>query len=149
MTVTSAQDPTKSDKAAVTIVKVIPIPTPIPIPGPTPVPPIVSASSHVQPGASNIPPVFPPVDVYGAYDYMVTAPFVFPFGLKITLAALSVGQAPVQAPVFLASAVSQVNAPLQRNQAAPAVVRITWQAADVPQGYGVLASRRAKPIASF
>jgi hypothetical protein len=137
VTVTSAQDPTKSDKAAVTIVQIIPIPPPIPIP----VPPIVSAPLIDRPRASNIPPAFPPVDVYGAYDYMVSAPFVFPFGLKLTLAALSVGQPPVEAPVFLASAVSQVNAPLLRDQATLAVVRITWQAPDNPQGYGILASR--------
>ena len=134
ISVTSALDPTRSDRAAVTIAHVIPIPIPTPIP---PAPPIA-----LQPRASAQIPTFPPVDVYGAYDYMVTAPFVFPFGLKITLAALSVGQPPVEPPAFLASGVSQVNTPLQRDQAAPAVVRLTWVAPKNPQGYGVLASRK-------
>ena len=138
--VTSVLDPTKSDRAAVTIAQIIPIPIPIPNPIPTPKPPAPPIA--LQPEASASIPVFPPADVYGAYDYMVTAPFAFPFGLKVTLAALSVGQPPVEPPVFLASTVSQVNTPLQRDQAAPAVVRLTWLAPQNPQGYGVLVSRK-------
>ncbi len=135
VTVTSAQDPTMSDTAAVTIAQIIPIPIPIPTPRPLPTPVPIKPEIFIQP------PVLPPVDNYGAYDYMVTAPFVLPFGLSFTLAALSVGQLPVEAPTDLASSASQVNAPLARDQAAPAVVRITWDAPDNPQGYGVIASR--------
>jgi hypothetical protein len=129
VTVTSAQDPTASDKAAVTISQVIPVPTSTPAP--------VAATPEVF----LRPPTLPQADNYGEYDYMVTAPFVFPFGLTLTLAALSMGQPPVETPAGLASSASQVNAPLARDQGAPAVVRITWAAPENPQGYGIVASR--------
>jgi len=87
------------------------------------------------------PPPRPAVDNYGDYDYMVTAPFTFPFGLTQTLAALSTGQPPVEAPVGLESERKQVYAPLARNARAGAAIRVSWQPPSIPQGYGILASR--------
>ena len=58
-----------------------------------------------------------------------------------TLAALATGQLPVEAPVALRSAVSQVHAPLERDQAISAAIRVSWQASSAPQGYGILVSR--------
>ena len=72
---------------------------------------------------------------------MVTAPYVFPFGFTFTLAALS--DSPVVAPSALTSAVSDIHAPLQRDQPAPAAIRVTWAVSPVPQGYAILASRAA------
>jgi hypothetical protein len=83
----------------------------------------------------------PPIDGFSDCDYMATAPFVFPFGMKFTLAALSTGELPVEAPLGLSSKVKQVHAPVKRNQAAPAVINVSWQPSTIPQGYGILASR--------
>jgi hypothetical protein len=99
----------------------------------TPAPPPTAVVIH--------PPVLPPVDNFGGYDYMVTAPFTFPFGLSITLAALVAGDPPVQPPAGMQAVVKQVHAPVKRNQPAPAVINVSWQPATIPQGYGVLASR--------
>jgi hypothetical protein len=85
--------------------------------------------------------ITPPADNFGDHDYMVTAPFTFPFGLSITLAALSTGESPVEAPAGLHATVKQVHAPVARNKAAPAVINVSWQPPAIPQGYGVLASR--------
>lgn len=90
--------------------------------------------------AAATPTVHPPVDAGLAYDYMVTAPFVLPF-FKITLAALSAGEAPVEAPASLQAAVTRIYPPIARNQPAPASIRVSWAPPDIPQGYGVLASR--------
>jgi hypothetical protein len=103
---------------------------------PTPVPAaqafaIVIGNVHTQ----------PPADAYGNYDYMVTAPFVFPFNFSTTLAALSSGQLPVTAPTHLASAQGPVHAPLQRDQPTATVIRLTWDPAPAPQGYAILVSR--------
>jgi hypothetical protein len=87
------------------------------------------------------PTTLPPVDQYGTYNYMVTAPFQFPFGLSVTLAALSVGQLPVAEPAGLTSSLNTVHAPLERDQAIPASIRISWNASSDPQGYGILVSR--------
>lgn len=90
--------------------------------------------------AAAAPTVHPVVDSGLAYDYMVTAPFTFPF-FSITLAALSAGQAPVEAPASLQAVVKQTYPPVQRNQPAPASIQVSWAPPDVPQGYGILASR--------
>lgn len=135
---TSILDPSKSGAATVTITAATtPSGPPIPKPPVPPVPPVAAEVVITQPP----PLVLPPADQYGNFDYMVTVPFVFPFGLRATLAALSTGQLPVAAPADLTSALSQVNAPLERDQPAPAAIRITWDAAPVAQGYAILASR--------
>jgi hypothetical protein len=87
-------------------------------------------------------PVMPPIDNYGAYDYMVAAPYVFPFGLTAMLAALSTGEPPVQAPFGLTAKVKQVHAPVKRNEAAPAAITVSWQPSQIPEGYGILVSRK-------
>jgi hypothetical protein len=99
-------------------------------PQPQVVPPAMAAPSIVHPA----------VDSAHAYDYMVTAPFTVPF-LSITLAALSAGQAPVEAPASLQTVVKQTYPPIQRNQPAPASIQVSWSPPDIPQGYGILASR--------
>lgn len=136
---TSAQDPTQSATTWVNItasqISIGKISTPTAISKPLPV------SVAAKPQIYNPAPILPPVDVYGAFDYMATAPFVFPFGFDFTLAALSVGQPPVEDPASLVSSLSQVYVPFERDQPAPATIRITWDAADLPQGYGILASR--------
>ena len=150
--VTSAQTPLNSASAVVTIERPlipIPVPIPTPVPGPTPVPvpkpvPVpapVPAPVAVAPAAVNIPVLLPPADSYGAFDYMVTAPFTFPFGFTVTLAALSAGQLPVEAPAALTSSLSQTHAPLERDQPISAAIRVSWQAATTAQGYGILVSR--------
>ncbi len=94
----------------------------------------------VSPAAAASPTVRPAVDSGLAYDYMVTAPFTFPF-FSITLAALSAGQAPVEAPAGLQASVKQTYPPIQRNHAAPASIQVSWAPPDIPQGYGILTSR--------
>lgn len=86
-------------------------------------------------------PTLPPAANYGGWEYMVTAPFVFPFGLSVTLAALSTGELPVEAPVGMTAAVKQVQSPVHRNEAAPASITVSWQPSTMPQGYGILVSR--------
>jgi hypothetical protein len=101
------------------------------------VPPLPQVAS---PAAAAPPTVHPTVDAGLAYDYMVTAPFSFP-SLTFTLAALSAGEAPVEAPVGLQAIVRQTYPPIQRNQPAPASIQVSWAPPDIPQGYGILASR--------
>ncbi len=151
----SVQNPTAFGTAFVTVAStIIEIPTPIPAPPlPTPAPPPTVTTAPVgqsqpapiavavQPSASAPPPILPPADNYGLYDYMVTAPFVFPGGFSGTLAAISTGQLPVAAPDGLASALSQSHAPLERDQPILAAIRVSWNAPADPQGYGILASR--------
>jgi hypothetical protein len=104
------------------------------------IPPVVQ--TQPPPATVFIPtPVGPAIDNFGGYDYMVTAPFTFPFGLTVTLAALIAGDPPVQPPAGLAAKVKQVHAPVKRNQPAPAVINVNWQPATIPQGYGILTSR--------
>ena len=86
--------------------------------------------------------VHPAIDNAIGYDYMVTAPFITPL-ISVTWAALSSAQAPVQAPVDLQAALTQTFPPIQRNQALPASIQVSWQPPDIPQGYGVLASPAA------
>jgi hypothetical protein len=154
---TNGQNLSSSASAVVTIERLfipipVPVPAPMPVPGPvlTPAPVSRPAAAAVSqptaapaavPAAVDIPISLPPADNYGAFDYMVTAPFTFPFGLTATLAALSTGQLPVEAPVALTSALSQAHAPLERDQPISAAVRVSWQAASAAQGYGILVSR--------
>ena len=140
---TSEQNPSSSATAVVTILHLfirLPLPVPVPVAAPVlapapPPPPAVAVAEAV-----NLQPSLPPADNYGGFDYMVAAPFVFPFGLAMTLAALSTGQLPVEAPAALTSSQSQAHAPLERNQPIPAVIRVTWQVSAAPQGYAILAS---------
>jgi hypothetical protein len=102
-------------------------------------------------GTTDIPPQIPPsplpspahpaVNNYSGWDYMVTAPFIFPFGLKEELAALSAGQPPVEAPAALRANVKDIQAPVVRDGSAPAVIQVSWFPPTTPQGYAVLASR--------
>ncbi len=107
--------------------------------------PTADATAPIAAAAVALPPqpTLPSSDTHIGFDYMVTAPFVFPppFGGAITLAALSSGELPVQAPVSLQAKVKQINAPLSRNAAAPAVINVSWAASTVPQGYGLIVSR--------
>ncbi len=151
----SVQNPTAFGTAFVTVTRtiiVIPIPIPAPplateAPAPTVSTAVVGqpqpapAAAAIRQSASAPPPILPPADNYGRYDYMVTAPFVFPGGFSGTLAAISTGQLPVAAPAGLASALSQSHAPLERDQPIPAAIRVSWSAPADPQGYGILASR--------
>jgi hypothetical protein len=108
------------------------------------IPPSPQGAAADVPGAVAIivqNPTMPPGVGYGGWDYMVTAPFVFPFGLSVTLAALSAGQLPVEAPVGMTAAVKQVQSPIHRNEAAPASITVSWQPSSMPQGYGILVSR--------
>ena len=130
---TSEQDPSKSATASLTVVA-----------GTIGVPPtgVATPTAPVAPDIIITTPItLPPSDNYGNYDYMVTAPFTFPFGLTVTLAALSTGQPPVTLPEGLSSSLQQVHAPLERDQGAPAAIQVSWQASAIPQGYGILASR--------
>jgi hypothetical protein len=86
-------------------------------------------------------PVYPAVNNYGDWDYMVAAPFIFPFGLKEEFAALSAGQPAVEAPLGLKATVKDIHAPVVRDGGAPAVIQVSWIPPTTPQGYGVLASR--------
>ena len=141
VTATSAQSQ-NSASASVTIAALfIRVPEPGPVASPEPVSPPAVAPAAVTPSAVNIPTLLPPTDNYGSFDYMASAIFTFPFGFKITLAALSTGQLPVEAPVALRSVLNQVHAPLERDQPISATVRVSWQASSAPQGYGILVSR--------
>jgi hypothetical protein len=130
---TSVQDPSQTGWIVITIVVGTPFPSPLPA-APTPGLPIIT------PHANLSPPLLPPADV-ATYDYMVVAQFATCIGYNGSLAALSCGQLPVEIPAGLTSKLSQVAAPLARNQPAPAPVQVSWNASTVPQGYGVLASR--------
>jgi hypothetical protein len=82
-----------------------------------------------------------PVALNASYDYMVTAPYVFPGGLTALLAALSQPAAPVQpASSFLASLLV-THAVISRDTAAQVAVELTWSAPSVPQAFGLLVSR--------
>jgi hypothetical protein len=75
------------------------------------------------------------------FDYMVSAPYVLPLGLEVTLAALS-QPAPAVAPAYdLGAAIAQLHAVLARDTTAQVAVELTWQPPDNPQGYALLASR--------
>jgi len=77
-----------------------------------------------------------------AYDYMVTAPFVLPFGLQFELAALSQLAPDVQSVSGFNAGFLQNHAVLQRDTTAQVAVDLTWQAPSQPQAYALLASRQ-------
>jgi hypothetical protein len=132
ITATNSQNLSSSASAVVTVERLF-IPIPLPVAG--------KLYAAAAPPAVNIPTVLPPADSYGSYDYMVTAPFTFPFGLSVTLAALSCGQLPVEAPVALTCTGGTPQAPLARDQPVATTTRVSWQASTAPQGYGILVSR--------
>lgn len=104
---------------------------------PTPTAPVTEPAVVTHP----VPIYYPPVDQYGDYSYMVTAPFNFPYGVSVTLAALSTGQLPVAEPANLVSALNTVHAPLDRDQPTSASISVTWDASSDSQGYAILVSR--------
>jgi hypothetical protein len=160
---TSTADPTQSGFASVTFPVIHPSTTVASVPAAEAVRPIESttatsavtssgattapadAATNATPDATTFilvhPTVLPTADNYGPYDYMVTAPFSFTFGLTATAAALAGGQPPVMAPQGLASAVQQTHSPLGRDEQTPAAVKVSWTASPIPQGYGILVSR--------
>jgi YVTN family beta-propeller protein len=160
--VVSVQDSTKFATASVTISRaLLPVATPITPPatapasgGPSLSAALTSADAKVAvasagglvlvppPAGDAAPaPVRPTVDNFGDYDFMVTAPFVFPFGLTQTFAALSTGQSPVESPAGVQSMLQQVHAPMQRDGRASAAIKVSWQPSAIPQAYAILASR--------
>lgn len=102
-------------------------------------------------GTLNFPPsrrlgdpqiVFPPGTVRIPFDYMVTAPFVFPFIGGLELAALAQPRPlPVPAAGLQASRRQGNRAPT-RDQPVTESVQVSWQLSDLQQGYGVLLSRK-------
>ena len=80
------------------------------------------------------------------YDYMVTAPYVLPFGFELTLAALAQPASPVEEPAGFGASLAQMHAVLGRDSTAQVAVELSWQPAANPQGYALLASR--KPFSS-
>jgi hypothetical protein len=76
------------------------------------------------------------------YDYMVTAPYVLPFGFSVQLAALSQAAPAVQPADGFSAEVLVTHAVLSRDTTAQVAVDLTWETPSVPQGYGLLASRR-------
>jgi hypothetical protein len=76
------------------------------------------------------------------YDYMVTAPYVLPFGFNVELAALSqAAPAVADAAGFNADLIA-AHAVLTRDTAAQVAVELSWQPPPYPQAYALLASRR-------
>jgi hypothetical protein len=85
--------------------------------------------------------VFPPGTVQPAFDYMVTAPFVFPFIGSIELAALAQGRSLPEPAAGLQAARRQGNRPPGRDQPTTESVQVSWLLSQLPQSYGVLLSR--------
>ena len=76
------------------------------------------------------------------YDYMVTAPYVLPFGFSVELAALSQAAPQVAAASGFNANLLQTHAVLARDTAAQVAVELTWQPPASPQAYALLASRQ-------
>jgi hypothetical protein len=76
------------------------------------------------------------------YDYMVTAPYVLPFGLKVELAALSQAAPQVAVASSFNADLLQTHAVLGRDTTAQVAVELTWQPPPSPQAYALLASRQ-------
>ena len=77
------------------------------------------------------------------YDYMVTAPYVLPFGLTVNLAALSQPPIPVEAVNGFEANLLATHAVLTRDTGAEVAVELTWQPATQPQAAGILVSRES------
>lgn len=85
--------------------------------------------------------VTPPGTVGTPCDYMVTAPYVFPFVGSLELAALAQAR-PLPDPADgLQAARRQAGRAPARDQQATESVSLSWQLSALPQGYGVLVSR--------
>jgi hypothetical protein len=82
-----------------------------------------------------------------AYDYMVTAPYVLPYGITVDLAALSQAAPAVQDAVGFNADLLATHAVLARDAAAQVAVRLSWQPPTYPQAYALLASRQASTSA--
>jgi hypothetical protein len=90
---------------------------------------------------ANIPKiVYPPGTIFGTYDYMVTAPFVLPFGIVDLAALLQMPPRPAPANDLRAARL-QGNRPPARDAARSESVQLSWLLSDEPQGWGVLVSR--------
>jgi hypothetical protein len=77
-----------------------------------------------------------------ATDFMVTAPYVLPLGIELTLAALSqTAPAPENAVDFTGD-ISQQHAVIARDDTAQVAVEVSWDTPVVPQAYVLMASRR-------
>jgi hypothetical protein len=95
-----------------------------------------------RPPPGQIDPIEPSGATRTDFEYMVTAEYVFPFLGKLELAALAQSRPTPEAPAGLSAA------PLRRNRAPLAdapeteAVRLRWNYALFPQGYGVLLSSK-------
>jgi hypothetical protein len=85
--------------------------------------------------------VVPPGTVRTSYDYMVTAPYVFPFIGTIELAALAQARPVPEPAVGLQTARRQGNRAPAPDQAVSESISVSWQLSQLPQGYGILVSR--------
>src|SRR6267142_942736 len=103
-------------------------------PPPAPAPPPVF--THVV-----IPPVTSGFDT--AFDYMVTNVFVFPFIGPIELAALVQARPLPEAPVFVFVATDHLNRAPHTDDPETEAVRVSWNLASLPQGYGIVASHKS------
>ncbi|HEX5191934.1 MAG TPA: hypothetical protein VFW09_03965 [Solirubrobacteraceae bacterium] len=79
-------------------------------------------------------------------DFMVTAPYVLPLGIELTLAALSQTAPAVQTADGFSAEIAQQHATIARDDTAQVAVELSWQDPAVPQAYALLASR--KPLTS-
>ncbi len=77
------------------------------------------------------------------YDYMVTAPYVLPFGITLTLAALSQPVIPVEQVADFNASILSTHAVLTRDTGAEVAVELTWSPATQPQAAGILVSRQS------
>ena len=77
------------------------------------------------------------------YDYMVTAPYVLPFGITLTLAALSQPAIPVEQVENFSASILSTHAVMTRDTGAEVAVELTWNPATQPQATGLLVSRQA------
>lgn len=107
-----------------------------------------AAAGPRPPGAAvpapttSAPSPFAASGLAGGYDYLVTAPFVLPFGPELSLAALSQAAPGVEPVTGLGGSVSSMHAVLSRDSTAQVAATLTWQPSADPQGYALLASRR-------
>jgi hypothetical protein len=85
--------------------------------------------------------VVPPGTVRTAYDYMVTAPYVFPLFGPVDLAALAQVRPLPEPAQALQAARRQGNRAPGRDQPATESVQLSWRLSTLPQGYGALVSR--------
>ena len=85
--------------------------------------------------------VYPPGTVRTRFDYMVTAPFTFPFLGSLDLAALVQLQAQPAPPAGLQASGLQANRAPALDAAATEAVQVSWALSELPAGFGVLRSR--------